>query len=78
MGGKINFKMEQGQGVIRAGVAKLDMTIDQITENVSTFLKAVLAESKKFGSNPFKQITLSPTMGAGIKLDLSDIIANLK
>lgn len=78
MGGKINFKMEQGQGVIRAGVAKLDMTAEQMTENVNAFLKAALSEAKKFGSNPFKQITLSPTMGAGVKLDLNDIIANVK
>lgn len=76
--GKHNFKMEQGQGVIRSKVAKLDMKPEQLTDNITTFLKSVLTETRKYGVNPFKQVLLKPTMGPSIKVDTNDIIAMLK
>lgn len=75
--GKQNFKMEQGHGVVKANVAKVDMENSAIEENVVAFLKAVLEEAKKFGTNPFKQVTLKSTMGPSIKIDISDIIDSL-
>ncbi len=75
--GRLNFKAAQDQGVIRLKVAKVDMDTDKISENVIAVLKSVLTESKKLVSSPFKKITLSPTMGAGVKLDINDIMQQL-
>lgn len=76
MGGRMNFKMSD-QSVVRAGVAKLDMSDEQIAENIQAILKAILSEGKKFGGQPFAKVTLSPTMGRGVKLNLSDLYTTL-
>jgi large subunit ribosomal protein L1 len=75
--GKLNFKSTPDQGVIRMKVAKADMKPEQIKENVVVLLKEVFNESKKYASNPFKKIVISPTMGAGVKLDVNDIMAQI-
>lgn len=76
--GKMSFRMTQDQGVIRSKVAKLDMTPEQMKENIVAFLTACLVEAKKLnGANPFKKIVLSPTMGAGLKLDVNDIMRRI-
>jgi len=72
--GRLNFKSVPEQGAIRLKVAKLDMPAEKIQENLIALLKVVHSESKKLSSNPFKRVTVSPTMGAGLKLDVNDII----
>jgi len=72
--GRLNFKSVPDQGAIRLKVAKVDMPSENIQENIVALLKAVHNEAKKLSSNPFKKVTLSPTMGAGLKLDVNDII----
>ncbi len=75
--GKTNFRMTPDQSTIRIKAATVDMTPEQIKENLIALYKAVMNEAKKLSANPFKKITLSPTMGPSIKLDVSDIIANI-
>lgn len=75
--GKTNFKSAQDQNVIRLKVAKLDMAPAQISANILEAVKAIYAEAKRINVNPFKKITVSPTMGSGIKLDISGIIKSL-
>jgi large subunit ribosomal protein L1 len=74
--GKQNFKMTE-QGVIRARVAKTDMTSEQIAANIKDFLRAVNAAAKKLAGQPFKKITLSPTMGKPVRLDIQNVSAVL-
>jgi large subunit ribosomal protein L1 len=74
--GKQNFKMSDQQSV-RAKVGKIDQTPTQIAENIKVFLKAVFTESRKVNSQPFRKITISPTMGKGVRIDISDVIANI-
>ncbi len=76
--GTLSFKMNQDQQAIRAKVAKLDMKPEEIEENIKSFVKGVLAEARRLNPNPFKKITVSPTMGTGIKLDVSDIMSQIK
>lgn len=73
-GGKLNFKMESGQGVIRSKVAQIDMPKEAVKENILAFVRAVIAETKKLGANPIKKFIMSSTMGPGVKLDISDIM----
>jgi large subunit ribosomal protein L1 len=72
--GKLNFKSSD-QSAIRARVGKLDMTAEQIAENISSFVAAVYEEAKKLGSQPFKKITVSPTMGQGVRLDVTSVLS---
>ncbi|MCA9378823.1 50S ribosomal protein L1 [Candidatus Dojkabacteria bacterium] len=76
-GGKQNFKMSE-QGVIRMRVAKLDMSAEQIAANIMDLLKVVFVAARKLNPQPFKRITLSPTMGKGIKLDIAALSSELK
>lgn len=76
-GGKMNFKMIQGQGIIRNKVAKVDMKPEQIVENLVAYLKGVFAETKKLSGTPFKKVLVKPTMGPSIKLDINDIMSKL-
>lgn len=74
--GKQNFKKSEQQA-IRAKVAKLDMKPEAIKENITEFVKAVVQSSRKIGANPIKKITLSPTMGKGVKLDISSLMEEI-
>lgn len=72
--GKLNFKSTE-QKTIRVKIGTVDMTPEQIAENITAFVTAVLNESKKISAQPFKKITVSPTMGAGIRLDTMQFYA---
>ena len=75
--GRLNFKSQPDHGMIRMKVAKVNMESDKIKENVLALLKAVNTEVKRLSSTPFKQVTIKPTMGSSIKLDVSDIIKQI-
>jgi large subunit ribosomal protein L1 len=76
--GKTDFKMIVGQTVIRNKVAKTNMSPTEIEENIIAYLKSVFNEVKRLnGSNPFKKVTVAPTMGPGVKVDINDIIAKI-
>ena len=74
--GKMDFKMSE-QGAIRGRVAKVDMTPEQISENILTYIRGVADAAKKFGSQPIRKITLAPTMGAPVKLGVSQLVEQL-
>ncbi|MDQ6985370.1 MAG: 50S ribosomal protein L1 [Candidatus Dojkabacteria bacterium] len=74
IGGKMNYKMEQGHGIIRSKIAKVDMTDAQINENVVTLVQDVSNEAKRLSTNPIKRVILRTTMGAGSRVDFNAII----
>lgn len=75
--GKTSFKSTPDQGVIRLRVARLDMSSEQITENILATLKAILVESKKLNQNPFKKVIVKPTMGTSVKVSVNDIMSKI-
>jgi large subunit ribosomal protein L1 len=66
--GKVEFRTDKG-GNVHAGVGKLSFEEDKIAANVTAFVEAIRA-AKPTGikGNYVKSITLSSTMGPGIKL----------
>lgn len=74
--GKFDFKLGE-QAVIRAKVAKVDMPAEEIKANVIALVKSIYQETKKLNSQPFKRITLSPTMGQGVRLDTNEVVSQL-
>jgi len=67
--GEVQFRVEKS-GIIHAGIGKSSFDEKSITENVKAFIKAVSA-AKPSGSKGvyMKKITISSTMGPGIKID---------
>jgi large subunit ribosomal protein L1 len=73
--GKIEFKLDK-HGVINNGIGKISFTLEQLYENVFTFVNAVLkAKPAAAKGNYIQSLVLSSTMGPGIKLELKEILA---
>ena len=70
-GGAVEFRVEKS-GIIQAGVGKASFTAEQISQNVKAFVDAVV-KAKPAGAKGLylKKVSLSSTMGPGVKLDLS-------
>ncbi|OUW21879.1 MAG: 50S ribosomal protein L1 [bacterium TMED161] len=67
--GKIEFKVEKN-GIVHAGVAKMSFEEDKITQNITTFIDAI-KKAKPSGVKGIymKKVTVSSTMGPGLKVD---------
>ncbi len=71
--GKIEYKVEKN-GIVHAGVAKFSFDNSKITENVITFIdKIKKAKPSSVKGAYMKKVTLSSTMGPGIKIDFDKI-----
>jgi large subunit ribosomal protein L1 len=70
--GMKNFKSVDA-APISAVVGKTDMAAAKLVENFNAFIKAVMAELKKYGANPVKSIILSPTMGPKLNIDVNKV-----
>jgi large subunit ribosomal protein L1 len=70
-GGSIEFRAEK-TGIVHAGVGKASFDEKKIAENVNAFIGAII-KAKPAGAKGtyLKKITLSSTMGPGIKLDIT-------
>lgn len=71
--GKLNFKSTDQQA-IRTKVGKVDMAASELTANITAFIKAVYEEAKKLNPQPFRKVTISPTMGAGVQIDINSVL----
>ena len=67
--GKIEFKVEKN-GIVHAGVAKMSFDEDKIAQNITAFINAI-KKAKPSGVKGvyMKKVTVSSTMGPGLKLD---------
>jgi large subunit ribosomal protein L1 len=75
-GGAVEFRVEKA-GIVHAGVGKASFDAKAIEENVRAFTDAV-TKAKPAGAkgNYIKKISLTSTMGPGLKLDVSSIAAS--
>jgi len=74
-GGQVEFRVEKA-GIVHAGIGKLSFSEDALAENVRAFLDAVnRAKPSGVKGSYIKKVSLSSTMGPGLKLDLSDLSA---
>ena len=73
-GGAVQFRVEK-KGIIHAGIGKASFDEAKIEQNVRAFIDAV-AKAKPSGAKGtyIKKITLTSTMGPGIKIDPSDAL----
>ncbi len=67
--GKIDFRVEKA-GIIHVPVGKISFGAEKLTENVKAFLEKIVALKPASSKGTYlKSITVSSTMGPGIKLD---------
>lgn len=71
--GLIEFKVEKA-GIIHAGVGKKSFDAKKLAENIKALVKAV-KDAKPTGAkgNYMLKMTVSSTMGAGVKVDLTSV-----
>lgn len=72
-GGQVQFRVERA-GIVHAGVGKASFDEDALVGNVKAFYDAI-ARAKPAGAkgNYIKRVSLSTTMGPGIKIDASTL-----
>lgn len=64
--GKTEYKTEPKTPVIHIALGKLDQPNEELTANIKTLLQTL-------GKSRVKKVTLSPTMGPSVKLDLASL-----
>lgn len=77
-GGQVEYRAEK-TGIVHAGVGKASFTEEALKENVQAFVK-VLEKIRPSGvkGTYIKRISLSSTMGAGLKINVQDCIGLAK
>jgi large subunit ribosomal protein L1 len=72
-GGQVEFRAEKA-GLVQAGIGKASFTEAAITENVKAFVGAI-SRAKPTGIKGtfIKKVSLSSTMGPGLKLELQSV-----
>ena len=73
--GQVEFKAEKA-GIIHAGIGKVSFDEKAIAENIRAFVGAV-NKAKPSGAKGtyIQKISISSTMGPGIKLDINEVLA---
>lgn len=69
--GQIEFRVEK-MGIIHAGVGKASFSAEQLSENIAAFVGAI-QQAKPTGAKGtyMKKVSVTSTMGPGLKLDLA-------
>jgi len=71
--GKIEFKLDKQAG-IHAAVGKLSFPVEQLIENIQTYLDAIVRAKPASAKGQYlKSVVLSSTMGPGILIDLREV-----
>ena len=71
--GKIDFKVDK-YGIIHAGVAKASFDAAKIADNANELIQTIVKLKPTSSKGAYiKSITMSSTMGAGVKVDLKSI-----
>ena len=69
-GGQVEFRVEKA-GIVQAGVGKLSFGEGQIVENIRTLIDAVVKAKPAGAKGTFvKRVSVSSTMGPGLKIEL--------
>lgn len=76
--GRVEFKVDR-TGALHAGIGKVSFDIEKIKDNFIAFLEAVLkAKPPTLKGTYMRSLNLSTTMGPGLKLNVSQVIGEIK
>lgn len=72
-GGSVEFRAEK-TGIVHAGVGKASFSTEALVENIRTFVGAINRAKPSGAKGTYiEKISLSSTMGPGLKLDVSQL-----
>ena len=72
-GGAVEFRVEKA-GIVQAGVGKASFSEDAIVQNVKSFIDSVMKAKPQGAKGVYmKKISLSSTMGPGVKVALGSV-----
>ena len=72
-GGAVEFRVEKA-GIIQAGVGKASFSDEQISHNIRAFVDAVVKAKPAAAKGTYvKKLSISSSMGPGLKLDLASV-----
>lgn len=71
--GKLDFRVDKA-AIVHAMIGRKSMGADKLKDNFSTFMSALLkAKPSTSKGNYLRSVTVSSTMGPGVKMDLSEL-----
>src|SRR6478672_4635909 len=71
--GQVEFRVEKA-GIVHAGIGKASFSEGDLRENFNAFMDAIVRNKPSGAKGKFvKKISLSSTMGPGVKVDLEQI-----
>jgi len=71
--GEVQFRVEKN-GIVHAGVAKVSFDEDKIYDNAKMFIDTIVkAKPQTLKGTYLKKISISSTMGVGVKVDLTTL-----
>jgi len=73
--GQVQFRVEKA-GIVHAGIGKASFSEAQIADNMKSFIEAI-NKAKPSGAKGayLKRVSVSSTMGAGVKLNVASLVA---
>jgi len=75
--GKVEFRVEKA-GIVHAPVGKASFAAETLKENLLALVDALIKAKPSAAKGTYiKKVTISSTMGPGVRLDIADITANL-
>lgn len=75
--GKCSYRVDKA-GILHASIGKKSMGQEKLTENFKAFLGAVVKAKPSTSKGTYlRNISLSSTMGAGVRLDVNNVQASL-
>jgi large subunit ribosomal protein L1 len=73
--GKLDFRVDKA-GIIHATIGRKSMGADKLKDNFNTFMSALLkAKPATSKGNYLRGVTVSSTMGPGVKMDLNALVS---
>ena len=72
-GGQVEFRVEKA-GIVHSGIGKLSFSDDQLKANVDAFVGAIIKAKPSGAKGKYvKKLSITSTMGPGLKIDTADI-----
>jgi large subunit ribosomal protein L1 len=74
--GRVEFRVEKA-GIVQARIGKVSFGGDKLTENAKVMIETLLRLKPASAKGTYmKSVTLSTTMGPGIKVDTNPLVAD--
>jgi large subunit ribosomal protein L1 len=72
-GGQVEFRVEK-MGIIQSGIGKLSFSDDQLKQNFKAFTDAIVKAKPSGAKGKYvKKISVTSTMGPGLKIDVAEV-----